>query len=408
MQASDFRTAAFLSTGLMWRGSRAILALTPIIIGLAIANLVFFDGLFGGLFKAVDRMVLNTLFSNIVIEPEENHKYIVSADQMVAAIQGMPGVTGVAPHYKSRLKLVLDRDHDNRDVRQGDYPVVSVEVEKERGIMIIPDRIVAGRYLNENDRDAIVIGNEVAGGPTAFFPKIGLGGAKVGDRLTAVYPNGVTRQYTVVGIYRTGHDASDASVYVTHKEIESVLGVRDMANEIMVRTTEGAEPGVVAAIRRAGYTKEKITAWTEFLNYLATMTRSFDFLKVVTSLVAMIVVNVTVFIVMFINVMSRQRQLGILRAIGLGEDTVILSFVMQTALYCLAGFAVMGALVFGVIVPYIVAHPLDVGFGSFVLEISGTDVATATALVFGTNLLACWVPAWAVTRRPIIKAIWGT
>lgn len=408
MQLSDFSIAAFLSTRFMRRGSRAILFLTPIVIGLSIANLVFFDGLFGGLFKAVDRMVLDTLFSNVVIEPEEGHQYIVSADQAVSAIQHIPGVTGVSAHYKGRISLRFDRNHDGRDVRRGDYAVTSVEVANERAIMTIPDHMVAGRYLNDSDRNGIVIGNEVAGGPTAFFPKIGLGGVQVGDELLATYANGVTRRYTVVGIYRTGHDASDAIVYVTHKEMETVLGVRDVANEIMVRTKPDTEESVVAAIRAAGLRKERITTWKDFLNYLATMTRSFDFLKIVTSLVAMIVVNVTVFIVMFINVMTRRRQLGILRAIGLGEGAVILSFMLQTALYCLAGFAVMCAIIFGGVVPYIAAHPLDVGFGSFVLEISVSDVAVATGIVFATNILASWIPAWVVTRGSIIKAIWGT
>lgn len=408
MRLSDLRTAGFLAVRLMWRGSKAILFLTPLVIGLAIANLVFFAGLFGGLFKAVDKMVLETLFSNVIIEPARDHVFLSGADQIVTRIKAIPGVLGVTPHYKARVQLGFDRDKDGRDVKYGAYTAVSVQIADEESVMPISEHMAEGRYLQETDRDAIVIGNEVAGGPTALFPKIGLGGVHAGDEVTATFANGVHRKYTVVGVYRTGHDASDAYVYVTHKEMESVLGIRDAAHEIMVKTEIGRENDVVSAIRALGLEKETITTWYEFLNYIATMTTAFDFLKLVTGLVSMIVVNVTVFIVMFINVINRRRQLGILRAIGVSEDTVILSFVLQTVLFCLAGLAFMAALIFGVLAPYIAAHPLNVGFGAIVLHITPWDVATAAGLVFATNVLAGWIPAWSVTRGSIIRSIWGT
>lgn len=407
MLQSDLRTAVFLASRLLWRGSRAILVLTPLVIGLAIANLVFFAGLFGGLFKAVDRMVLETLFSNVIIEPQPEHSYLIGADRIVNRVKAMPGVIGVTPHYKGRIQLAFDKDKDGQDVKRGSYGVISVQVADESSVMSVPRQMAEGRYLNDLDRDGIVIGNEVAGGPTAFFPKIGLGGVHVGDKVTATYENGILRQYTVIGIYRTGHDLSDSYVYVTHKEMENVLGIRDAASEIMVKTEIGKEKEVVDGIRHMGLEKELITTWQEFLNYVATLTTSFDFLKFVTGLVSMIVVDVTVFIVMFINVINRRRQLGILRAIGVSEGTIILAFMLQTAAFCAAGFAIMCAVIFVGIAPYIAANPLDVGFGKIVLLITWADVAWATGLVTATNLIAGWIPAVAYTRGSIIRSIWG-
>lgn len=409
MNIHDTRVAWFLARASILRGSKAVSTLTPFVIALALINLIFFFSLFNGIIKAVDELIVNTLFANILVEPAQDKPYIISADAKVNLINSISGVAAAAPHYKNSAVVSFDPDRDQRNVKSARYPVISIEPEREVSVTKIHDYVIEGRYLSEEDRDRILIGVEVAGGPQSIFPKISLGGVKVGDRVRAVYANGIAREYTVAGIYKTGSDVVDGQIFVTHKEMETVLGVRDMASEIMVKTEEaGTESGLVDTMRKRGIVQEKISIWTEFLNYTATMKRSFNFLSFVTGIVGMIVVNVTVFIVIFINVVNKRKQLGILRAMGIEERIITASYIFQTLMYCLAGILGSVLIMFGILVPYFSANPLDIGFGPFSLIVMKNDVVLSVGVILITNMIAGFIPTvWAIRRETIIKSIWG-
>ena len=408
MRLSDLQTAWFLASRSVWRGNRAVLFLTPLIICLAVLNLLFFDGLFAGLYKSIDRQVIDNLFGNILIEPPSDDTYIVGANSKINSIASVPGVMASAPHYKSGALFSFDKDHDGRQVTRGQYSVFSIEPDKEPLVTAIKSRLIAGRYLTDTDRDAVVMGVEAAGGPLSMYPRISLGGVSVGDTVYAVYPNGVSRTYTVVGIYKTGVDFADSMVFVTHKEMEGVLGIQDVAMEILVKTAPNvSEADVVPRLRQIGLAKEKITPYYDFLNYVGATKQSFDFLKVITSLVSLIIVTITVFIVMYIHVTNKKRQLGILRALGISESTIVLSYIFQAVVYCVVGLGVGCIIMFGFLIPFFLRRPLDAGFGLVSLYVNSTDAIEGILIITGTNLIAGYIPARLAIRRTIISALWG-
>lgn len=408
MRLSDLQTAWFLANRSVWRGNRAVLLLTPLIIGLAVINLLFFSGLFAGLYKSIDKQLVDNLLGNILVEPQQDHPYIVSSDTKLQVINSIPGVVASAPHYKSGALFSYDRDKDGRDIQHGQYLVFSVEPDRETNVTRIQSSIIDGRYLREDDRDSIVLGVEAAGGPLCLYPRNSLGGVQVGGTVDTTYPNGVTRRYKVVGIYKTGIDFTDAMTFVTHKEMEEVLGVRDSAHEIMVKIKPDiSEAAVVREIRNRGITQEKVTPYYDFTNYTGIMKRSFDFLKVVTSLVSMIVVTITIFIVMFIHVTNKRKQLGILRAVGISEATIVTSYVFQAFLYCMIGATFGTVVMLGIIEPIFLRYPLDSGFGLISLFVGYMDIIIGVCIILITNLIAGYAPARLAIRKNIIDSIWG-
>lgn len=408
MRFSDIQTAWFLANHSVWRGNRAVLFLTPLIISLAVVNLLFFSGLFAGLYQMVDRQIIDSMLGNILVEPTQDHPYIVDSDGKIQLINSVPDVMASAPHYKSGALFSYDKDKDGRNIERGQYLVYSVEPNREKLVTSISSHMVAGRYLTDDDRDSIILGVEAAGGPLSIYPRNSLGGVNVGNTVDTTYSNGVTRRYTVVGIYKTGIDFADAMTYVTHKEMEGVLGVRDSSHEILIKTKPGsAEAAVVKELRKRGMTQEKITPYYDFVNYTGEMKRSFDFLKVITSMVSLIVVTITIFIVMFIHVTNKRKQLGILRAVGISEDTIVASYVFQALLYCLLGGSIGVAFMLGVLVPFFQIHPLNSGFGLISLVVGPADIALGIGIILATNLIAGYIPARLAIRKNIIDSIWG-
>jgi len=405
---NGIKTSFFLAYKSIARGNRAVMILTPVVISFAMANIIFSTALFSGMIHSLNAQLIDNLFSNILIEPQDDHEYITSVEAIVKAVSQVPTVVAVAPHYKASAKFSFDPEKDNQHVTQRGYQVVGIDPIVEPNVTKIKELIIDGRYLEPDDRDNIVIGAEVAGGGLGSFEKISLGGVRVGDKIRATYPNGTTRNYKVVGIFKTGMDGIDIMTFVTRKEFEAVNGITDRAHEIMIRLPAlGGEKEIIEKIRALGYTKEKIGSWDSFSNFTATMSSSFKILNFITGIISLVVACTTIFIVIFIHVVNKRRQLGILKAIGVDEQIIISSYIFQTVFYSLAGTVLAMIIIYGLANPYFNSHPLDMGFAKVRLLIEPWEIVKSSSIIIGASLIAGFVPAWITVRQSIIKAIWG-
>jgi putative ABC transport system permease protein len=86
------------------------------------------------------------------------------------------------------------------------------------------------------------------------------------------------------------------------------------------------------------------------------------------------------FIVIYINVGHRKRQIGILRAIGVNRNVVLTSYLIQALLYAALGI-IFGGIILGYIIkPYFDGHPIDLPIGLVSLTIDSANIRNA----FGT------------------------
>jgi putative ABC transport system permease protein len=113
------------------------------------------------------------------------------------------------------------------------------------------------------------------------------------------------------------------------------------------------------------------------------------------------------FIVIYIHVNHRKRQIGILRAIGVNRGVVMLSYLLQSLLFAAAGI-IFGGLIMGYIIrPYFDNHPVDLPIGLVSLLIDPATVRIGIMGLIAAAILAGLIPVLNITRESIIKAIWG-
>ena len=113
------------------------------------------------------------------------------------------------------------------------------------------------------------------------------------------------------------------------------------------------------------------------------------------------------FIIIYINVLSRKRQIGILRAIGIPQNVVVGSYLIQALFYAICGIILGWFIIRLVVQPYFMANPIDFPMGLLSLNIeSGKIVAAAFGLTVAA-LLAGLIPSWTVMKESIIKTLWG-
>jgi len=410
---NDFQSALFLFSKYVTRGNKGTVVLTILVATLAFIQINLISGILSGAVGLIYEQTKNNYVGNIVIQPGKDQwgnkeEYIKQVDLLKRKINAIPGIIGCSSRYTTGSVIEYDPDKTGKDIRTISWPVKSIDPDDEKRISDLHNYMLAGQYLDESDRDQIILGREVSGGYGASLEVQSLKGVDIGDDVTVFYHNGVTRKYTVKGIYATVFPLADMSVFVTQKEMESVLGLRDRASEIIIRTDEAhPEAYYIQELRKAGVELQDIRPWQDFIGLVLGIVQSFDIIKRIILFIGLIVAGVTIFIVIFIAVISRRKQIGIMKAIGMKEGIIIASYVMLALFYAVVGIGVGIAVIELVATPYFIAHPLSFPMGKVSLLIVRSEFVTSIISMIVVSIIAGFIPSWRVSRENIIKAIWG-
>jgi len=412
----NFKLALFLAFKSIFKGNRWAVVLIVLVMSLSFANLLLTPSILTGVTNTLNRQQVETLYGNIVIDPPADHYYLSHASQVEQKVAQIPGVSGVS----SRLNYTALIEYDWHEKvspsdkgKGGSWAVVGIDPAQEAKVTSIHRHIIAGSYLEAGDRDEILLGVEIAGGDKAqTAPFLTLQGVKVGDKIRLTYPNGVQREYRVKGIFQARETAqADRLAFVTRSEMASVMGravYRDRASQILVSIEQpGAERWFIEEIRALGIDGE-VRSWRDYGGAIGGVVASFDVVASLINGIGLVVAGIVMFIVIYINVINRKRQIGILRALGINRGVIIGSYLTQALFYAALGI-VFGGMAFGYgIQPYFALHPLDLAIGQVSLAIKPVTVQTAVLGLITAAIFAGLVPVLNITSQGIIQAIWGT
>jgi len=120
-----------------------------------------------------------------------------------------------------------------------------------------------------------------------------------------------------------------------------------------------------------------------------------------------VVASITIFIVIFVNAVTRRKYIGILKGIGINKKAILYSYMCQACIY--AGFGIFFGMIstFFLIKPYFASHPINFPFsdGILVAPVGGT-VIRLVILMFST-IIAGYVPAWLIIKKNTLDSILG-
>jgi len=273
-----------------------------------------------------------------------------------------------------------------------------VEPEKETAILGFDKRIVQGEYIADDDQ-AVILGRELA-------RRLG---KKVGDTLTIItrtaYDSPTGMNLIIKGISATGLGGIDRSVfYLPLKKAQALLDLADKATEIVVILKDRGRAPVLAGAIRHQFPDLSVTPYQDnpILRYLVSVESLFMIFYFIILLVACSTIANTMLMVVF----ERQREIGMLKALGMGSGSVIAMLIIESGLIGLTG-SVVGCLI-GALFSYWLKFrgidltlfsstaSADMPFGPMVY-FAPTPVIILTAFLLG--LLASTVVAYLPVRR---------
>ncbi len=122
---------------------------------------------------------------------------------------------------------------------------------------------------------------------------------------------------------------------------------------------------------------------------------------------ALIVASITIFIVVFINAVTKRKFIGIMKGIGVSPLAIECSYIFQAMFYGIVGSAVGLFLTFVVLKPFFDAHPINFPFSDGILVATPESAALRVVILLVVTFAAGYIPAKIIVRRNTLDAILG-
>jgi putative ABC transport system permease protein len=397
------------------RSSRWTTLLIIFVMMFTFLNLIAVSGILVGLIVGAERAVRESSYGDLIISPRNEEKHILETPTILREIEQYPEIRGYSVRYQGAAEL--EANYKERRSLSAERDVASVKVTgidpvQEDTMTGLSSLLVEGEYLNPSEEGKILIGvyyiKEYAEQYGDIFETIE--GIHPGDtvRLTA---GDISKEFEVKGIVESKVDEVNLNTYIPEREFRRLFGRLDQnADQIVMKLIE---PNGNAALKEAfvadGFANyAKIQTYEESVpKFLADIKNTFNLLGTFIGSIGIIVASITIFIIIFINALSRRRHIGILKGIGINAHVIEIAYVMQAAFYALLGSAIGATLTYGVLIPYFDANPIKFPFSDGILVADPLNTFYKFIILFVITLIAGYLPAKLITRQNTLNAILG-
>lgn len=264
--------------------------------------------------------------------------------------------------------------------------------------------VESGRVFRNGERNVAFFGADAA---SNLFGKDEV---QVGS---VVQMNG--KNFRVVGVQkRIGtslSSADDSQIYITFDDAKDMFRgqyLEDEAGFIMVQVDEGSDPEQIkdtierklAANHRVRLDDLDFTVITsaQISEIVGTILFSIQLVLAAVTLIASVVGAIGISNTMFMNVLERIREIGILKSVGATRNDILMLFLIESAIIGLAG-GVIG-LAFGYLTLELLVH-------LFAIPVFLRLRIIAFVFIFsiGTGVLAGIIPSWRAAKMDPVEAL---
>jgi putative ABC transport system permease protein len=408
------KIAWFLAIRQVKRANKWTTLLIISVMVLTFLNLVVVSGILVGLIQGSIEAQRNYYTSDFIITKLDKKEYIEKSNEIIDTLKSMPEVDYYSARYVEGGSAEVNYKEKARDTDEEKTGVnfSGIDPVAEDRLTNMSKFIIEGSFLEPDDYDQILIGS-------FFVKKYTPVEAPGFTALTNIYPGAkvritvkdVTREVTVKGILKSKVDDVSAKIFMVDKQLRTLIGREDQnVDEISVKLKEGIDPKVVKEVlTKIGYNKyAKLQTFEDAQpKFLKDIVATFALLGNAIGSIGLAVASITIFIVIFINAITRRKYIGIMKGIGIDGKVIEMSYIFQSVFYALCGSGIGLVIVYGLLVPFFDAHPINFPFsdGILVATFSGTMIRVGLLMI--ATLLAGYIPARLIVRKNTLDAILG-
>lgn len=408
------RIGFFLALRQIRRASIWTTSLIVFVMVLTFLNLVVVSGVLVGLIQgAVDA---NKVYytSDVIISNLPKKDYIEQSPQIISTVSALPEAQAYAARYlqSGQVEAHYKEATKDEDIERAGGSFVGIDPIREDQVTNLSRFIVEGEYLAPDDYDQVLIGANLL---KKYLPIESpgfttLSDINIGDKIR-VKIGDFTREVTVKGIVKSKVDELAFRVFFVDSQFRSLIGRNDYnVDEISIKLKPGADPILVrdGLIRSGVGQHARVQTYEDAQpKFLQDIKATFALLGNMISSIGLAVASITIFIVIFINAITRRKFIGIMKGIGISGTAIETSYVFQSIFYAIIGSSIGLGVLYLMLQPYIAAHPINFPFsdGILVAPLDGTLIRIGL-LVF-TTIIAGYIPARMIVRKNTLDSILG-
>lgn len=416
VEDSSFSVGFFLAVRDIKRANLWTTSLIVVVMTLTFFNMLFVGGVLGGLVSGLIGSFRDYYSSDVLITPSIQKNSIDQTDAVTTVVQSLPTYNESSKRFTS--EVIVEAGYRNR-LRESDTPesvgatLVGIDPEAEDRISHLSKQLIAGSYLDPSDADAVVIGKDLLSKYVVNIQAVTkkLKSAEVGSRIRLTV-NGKQKEVTVKGILDTQNQIADTRVYMVDSAVRELLGGNNLnANEIAIDLKPGAsdvdaKKYILANLPNDGDVEVQ-TAGEAVPSGSVDVKQTFAILGNMVGGIALVVGSITIFIVIFVNAITRRKFIGILKGIGISSRAIEISYVIQALFYALSGIVIGSILIMGFLKPFFDIYPLQLPIAEGHLAITYVDLIVRAFALTITALVSGFIPAWLVSKQNTLDAILG-
>jgi putative ABC transport system permease protein len=389
---------------IMKRLTRSSLTILSILIGImAIYALVSFGQ---GLQKYIGDVAQEMGTDKLMVQPRGFSAPGTSSTPLtkddldfISKINGVAEIGGVV---MSSAEIKIDERQAGKYVYATGMPSGPEQRMLEQTFQIEVDK---GRGLQKGDNNIVVLGYNYQIAKKIFEKPVELG--------QKVIINGA--QFKVIGFYKElGNPSDDSNIYMTMDDAGDLFGSKDEYGYIIIRADQSENPTELAAaitdkLRRHKGQKEGmedfyVQTFEQAIASFTTIVNVLNAILVLIALISVVVAAVNIANTMYTAVLERTKEIGVMKAIGAQNSTILSIFVIESGALGLIGGAI------GILVGYLIAKAggaIAAAYGYSMLQPYFPWWLTLGCLVFATlvGIVSGYLPARAASKLNPVEAL---
>ncbi|MCC4770518.1 FtsX-like permease family protein [Methanosarcina sp. DH2] len=326
-----------------------------------------------------DELVTASIENNphIVISPQDEEEEFIHLYRYTSArIAEREGVLAVSPRYLGQAAL------EYRDSAEG-VSIQGVDPLAEENVMRVSEDVIEGDLMSlVHTRYGILLGEQLAENLEVH----------IGDRVDAVFPGSQTTSFKVVGLIHTGTAADEVTAYARLDSVQNFFNEPGVVSTIGVRVADPYQADTIAAsIERD--TGLDAVSWSEanaeILGLLETQMIFVNiFYLLIYGIAGFGIANTLITIVA-----QRTREIGILKAMGASQKSIMIVFIFQSMVLGAIGLVlgtILGYVATVALKSYEIEVPQEMYFGlqTLPLEVEPLNFVYAAFFAFIINIIS--------------------
>lgn len=379
--------------------SKKTVFLTLLIISLGFVSGVIIPGVLVDVTTKMQEKFITTYLGHIIIEPLDNHAYVENAYAIKNKIESLPEVKAVLVSQSIVANL---KDSGGNSINR---ELLIVNPEEQEEFSVVSNSIKDGEFLSSGAGNKLLFGCLVVKS-CAKTDVMGVIDVDVGQKVKVTFNKYGEKDFIVQGIYGTGFQDTEQMIFMSQKTAEMNFPDFNKNNATVIRVLlydQVDTKKVLQEISQMGI-NAKISDWQEKLAFMADITNSFGVIGTFSFFMGILISSISVYIILYINIINKKVQIGIIKAVGIDSGVISWSYIIQAIFLGIFG-AIFGALLTFGIVTYFSFFPIVTPMGMLVPAISTSTYLLISVVIVFASTITGYLVSRKIIKQNILDSI---